>query len=270
MRSTAAALDRALVELSRALPEISGLQLSARGSGGGRSVVAKLHGTYLGSAFQPWRHPVDGAVQAHEAYARSHSRNGENLSPWQLFADAEVDHQLVTLDRLCRTVHALNYFAVGDPGRPLVLNVDARLLHAVPDRHGEFFSRVLGLLDVAPQRIVIDIRTSQLLDLSGLRRVIGNYRRHGFQVAVNAEGVMHARSLAGLLMPDVLMLEADVFHPAALANLRAALTKDGVRIAVKRIETPVQLAVARDAGVDWVQGCLLDAPGVLGGLAATH
>jgi EAL domain-containing protein (putative c-di-GMP-specific phosphodiesterase class I) len=249
-----------MVELSHALPEISGLQLSARGSGGGKSVVAKLHGAYLGSAFQAWRSPCDGEVLAYEAYARSHSKHGENLSPWQLFAEVEVDDQLVTLDRLCRTVHALNYFAVGDPGQPLVLNVDARLLHCVPDRHGEFFSRVLGLLDVAPQRIVIDIRTSQLIDLSRLRRVIGNYRRHGFQVAVNAEGVMHARSLANLLMPDVLMLEADVLHPKALANMKSALAKDGVRVAVKRIETSDQLAVARDAGVDWVQGFLLDLP----------
>jgi EAL domain-containing protein (putative c-di-GMP-specific phosphodiesterase class I) len=71
---------------------------------------------------------------------------------------------------------------------------------------------------------------------------------------------MHARSLANLLVPDVLMLEADVFHPTALANLRSALAQDGVRIAVKRIETSDQLAVARDAGVDLVQGFLLDLP----------
>jgi EAL domain-containing protein (putative c-di-GMP-specific phosphodiesterase class I) len=267
----AVALERTLAELNRILPERSRLQVMARGQKGGR-VVGKLHGSYISSIFQPWRRPQDGAVVSHEAYARSHSKNGEDISPWQLFAEAEVDHQLVTLDRLCRTVHALNYFGSdnlgsgglpgipGLPGLPLVLNVDARLLQAVPDRHGEFFGKVLGLLGVAAERIVIDIRTAQTFDLTRLRRVIANYRQHGFHVAVNAEGVIHARSLANLLEPDILMLEADVFPAAALATLTATLAQNDVRIAVKRIETPAQLAAAKDAGVHWVKGFLLDRP----------
>jgi EAL domain-containing protein (putative c-di-GMP-specific phosphodiesterase class I) len=262
----AVALERTLVAVKRALPELVALQLTKRGGQGVQRVVGKLHGSYIASTFQAWRRPHDGALVAHEAYARSHSKNGEDVSPWQLFADAEVDHQLVTLDRLCRTVHALNYFAGDDPGLsslpglPLVLNVDARLLQAVPDRHGEFFSRVLALLDVAPEQIVIDIRTAQTFDLTRLRRVIANYRQHGFQVAVNAEGVIHARSLANFLAPDFLMLEADVFSPAALATLTATLAQNDVRIALKRVETPAQLAAAKDAGVHWVKGFLLDRP----------
>jgi EAL domain-containing protein (putative c-di-GMP-specific phosphodiesterase class I) len=259
---TAVTLERTLAELNRILPELSRLQVMARGQKGGR-VVGKLHGSYISSIFQAWRRPHDGAAVAHEAYARSHSKNGEDISPWQLFAEAEVDHQLVALDRLCRTVHALNYFAGDDrglPGLPLVLNVDARLLQAVPDRHGEFFGKVLGLLGVAPERIVIDIRTAQTFDLTRLRRVIANYRQHGFQVAVNAEGVIHARSLANLLAPDFLMIEADVFPAAALATLTATLAQNDVRIAVKHIETADQLAAAKDAGVHWVKGFLLDQP----------
>jgi EAL domain-containing protein (putative c-di-GMP-specific phosphodiesterase class I) len=255
------ALERTLAAVHRALPELSsGLQLTARANQGVARVVGKLHGSYIASSFQPWRRPQDGAVLAYEAYARSHSKSGEDVSPWQLFAEAEVDHQLVTLDRLCRTVHAINYFAIDDRGPPLVLNVDARLLSAIPERHGEFFGKVLDLLGVAAERIVIDIRTSQLFDLSRLRRVIASYRQFGFLVAVNAEGVIHARSLANLLTPDVLMLEADVFTPTALATLTATLAQSGVLVAVKHIETTDQLATARAAGVHWVKGFLLDRP----------
>jgi EAL domain-containing protein (putative c-di-GMP-specific phosphodiesterase class I) len=253
--------ERTLAAVIRALPEMSGLQLASRRLEGD-TVVGKLHGAYIGSAFQPWRQPRDGSVLAYEAYARSRSKNGEDLSPWQLFADAEVDRELVVLDRLCRTVHSINYFAAEAAEQPLVLNVDARLLHTVPERHGEFFGRVLSLLGVAPRRIVIEIRTSQLLDLSRLRRVIENYRGHGFQVAVNAGGVIHARSLANLLAPDVLMLEAEDFRPAALASLTATLAHTDVKIAVKRIETDAQLEAAREAGVHWVQGHRLDRPQV--------
>ncbi len=273
----AVALERTLAEINRVLPELTRLQLMARGQKSQR-VVGKLHGTYVSSVFQPWRRPQDNVAVAHEAFARSHSKNGQDVSPWELFAEAEVDHQLVTLDRLCRTVHALNYFASDDPGirespqsselpgssgvpgLPLVLNVDARLLQAVPDRHGEFFGKVLALLGVAPERIVIDIRTAQTFDLTRLRRVIANYRAHGFQVAVNAEGVIHARSLANLLAPDFLMLEADVFPAAALATLTATLAQNEVRIAVKHVERPDQLDAARAAGVHWVKGYLLDQP----------
>lgn len=188
---TPAALNRALADVRRALPAITGLQLSEHGR-----VVGKYYGAYISSTFQPWRSAAGGEIVAYEAYARSHSKNGEDLSPWQLFADAAVDSDLVTLDRLCRTVHALNFFSRLDLAQPLVLNVDGRLLHAVSERHGEFFGKVLSLLGVSPQRIVIEIHTSHLLDLTRLKQVLASYRRYGFVVAVNAESTIHARSYA--------------------------------------------------------------------------
>jgi EAL domain-containing protein (putative c-di-GMP-specific phosphodiesterase class I) len=75
---------------------------------------------------------------------------------------------------------------------------------------------------------------------------------------------------SGHALPEISGLQLSARGSGGLGNLRAALAKDSMRIAVKRIETSVQLAVARDAGVGWVQGFLLDAPGIVGGLAATH
>ena len=262
-----ASLGRTVAEIRKLLPG-SGLQEAARTSVRGISrsrsqIVGKFYGAIISTQFQPWRRPADGAIVALEAYARSQSRAGEGLSPWQTFADTAVDSDLVTLDRLCRTVHALNFFGrVGTASEPvpLVLNVDARLLHAVPKRHGEFFGKVLGLLGIAPERIVIDIRTHQLLDLSRLRQILASYRRHGFSVAVNADGMIHARSLADLLAPDILMLDALQFAPESLARHAASLVQGGVQVAVKRIETAGQLAAAKEAGVAWIQGFHLDTP----------
>lgn len=261
---TPAALNRALAGVRRARPAIAGLQISEPGR-----VVGKYYGAYISSNFQPWRRPADGAIVAVEAYARSQSRAGVGLSPWQAFANVAVDGDLVTLDRLCRTVHALNFFGRIDAGSkasamsapvPLVLNVDARLLHAVPERHGEFFGKVLSLLAVSPERIVIEIGTRQLLDLTRLRQILASYRRHGFSVAVNAEGMIHARSLADLLAPDYLMLDALLFTPEKLARHASSLVRGGVCVAVKHIETAEQLAAALAAGVGWTQGFHLDMP----------
>ncbi len=264
--ATSLSLGRIVAEIRKLLPG-SGLQEAARASVRDISrsqIVGKFYGATISTQFQPWRRPQDSAMVAVEAYARSQSRAGEGLSPWQSLADATVDVDLITLDRLCRTVHAMNFFAPIDaPGRlsaltPLVLNVDARLLHAVPERHGEFFGKVLGLLGVSPERIVIDIRTHQLLDLSRLRQILASYRRHGFSVAVNADGMIHARSLADLLAPDILMLDALQFSPERLARHAASLVQGGVQVAVKRIETAAQLAAAKDAGVAWIQGFHID------------
>lgn len=246
-----AALDRALAEVRSVLPAVSGLQVADGG------VVGRYYGSWISSVFQPWR-DADGRIIAFEAYARSQSKNGSDLSPWQLFAEAEVDSDLVTLDRLCRTVHALNFFARGDLAVPLVVNVDARLLQAVAERHGEFFGRILGVLDVPASRLVIEIHTSHLFDLTRLRQVVASYRRHGFAVAVNADSLIHARSLAQLLVPDLLMIDAAALTPETLARHLGTLAGGPVRIAVKRIETPEALAAAAQA--DWRQGFQLDTP----------
>lgn len=260
-------LGRAVAELRELLPG-SMLQLADNGQrGSGSQVVGKFYGAYISTLFQPWSRPADGTIVAYEAYARSQSSAGAGLSPWQAFANAAVDSDLVNLDRLSRTVHAFNYFASDNAAtvprtEPLVLNVDARLLHAVAERHGEFFGKVLNLLGVPPERIVIDIHTNQLLDLSRLKQILASYRRHGFAVAVNAEGMLHARTLANLLAPEYLMLDASVLSPESLARHAGSLVRNGVRVAVKRIETARQLAAAIESGVDWVQGFHLDETGI--------
>jgi len=249
-----AARKRALAEVRRTLPAITGLQVAAHGR-----VVGKYYGAYLSSTFQPWRDAA-GKIVAYEAYARSQSKHGSDLSPWQLFADAAVDSDLVTLDRLCRTIHALNFFSRTDIDVPLVVNVDVRLLQAVAEHHGEFFGKVLAVLGVAPERIVIEIHTTHLLDLSRLKQVLASYRRHGFAVAVNAESVIHARSLAQLLAPDLLMIYASSLAPELLTRHLAGLAVGDVRIALKHIETAEAAAAAAAAKVDWLQGFHLDRP----------
>lgn len=251
-----AVTNRVLAEISRLLPGCDLQAGDSRRHGG--TATGKFYGSVITSEFQAWRRPGDLSTAAVEAYTRSHSKAGSGLSPWQNFAESAVDDDLVQIDRLCRTVHVLNHFGGNSSEERLVLNVDARLLQAVADHHGEFFGKVLRLLGIAPRRIVIDIHTRQLVDLSRLRQILSSYRRHGFAVAVNAEGMIHARTLANLLRPDVLMLDAGALDPASLARHAESLVRSGVSVAIKRIETGQQLDAARETGVDWVQGFHID------------
>jgi EAL domain-containing protein (putative c-di-GMP-specific phosphodiesterase class I) len=250
------ALKRTLADIQAAVPAVGGLRIAEHGR-----AIGRYYGANIATAFQPWRMANGTEIAAVEAYARSHSKRGEDLSPWQLFADNAAADDLVTLDRLSRTVHAINYFLVGEGSLPLVLNVDARLLETVPERHGEFFGRVLDILGVPSEQIIIEIRTTHQLDLTRLRSILASYRKHGFAIAVNAEGSIHARSLAELLKPDILMLDARGYFPDELRRHAGALVGSGPTLAVKRIETPAHADAVTTAGVDWVQGHFFDIPG---------
>ena len=80
---------------------------------------------------------------------------------------------LVKLDRLCRTVHALNYFRAASGQANLFVTVQPRLLESVKDDHGEAFAKVLDLIGIPTSRVVIEIpadvnRNWKLLTVVGL------------------------------------------------------------------------------------------------------
>jgi hypothetical protein len=164
---------------------------------GGQRVIGKFYGATITSAFQTLRDPASRQILAHEALARSYSANGAGLSPWGLFADASTDEHLIALDRLCRTVHVLNYCVCGlhADGGTLVLNVHERLLHAVVTGHGAFFRQVLDVIDVLPASIVIDIPQLKSADVHWLKHVVESYRRAGFGVAIEASSALQAKLL---------------------------------------------------------------------------
>ena len=99
-----------------------------------------------------------------------------------------------------------------------------------------------------------------MFDLSRLRQIIASYRRNGFAVAVSAESVIHARSVAHLLCPDLLILDASGFNADNLHQHASLLVRDGIRVGVKHIETSAHLHATLAAGVECVKGDFLDTP----------
>jgi EAL domain-containing protein (putative c-di-GMP-specific phosphodiesterase class I) len=220
----------------------------------------------MSSAFQPIRRLDSGAAVAYEGLARSVAAADEGLSLWKLLDHAASDDESIELDRLCRMLHAINFFRQADEGQPdLYLNVHDRLLSAVSSNHGYAFRRILDALELPLARVVLQLPAATPQQGWLLNYVADNYRRNGFRFAVNATSPREALQLLDRVRPDVFKLDArELQDEAGLAALLERSALAGLQVVFKRLESPQALAQLRalDQPV-LAQGYLLDTPQAL-------
>lgn len=236
--------------------------------GEGRA-LGRFFNCTMTSAFQPMRRLDTGAVLAFEGLARSVSAADQGLSLWKLLDHAASDDESVELDRLCRMLHAINFFRQEqeqEQGADLYLNVHDRLLSAVSSNHGHAFQRILEALGLPIGRIVLQLPAVTPNQGWLLNYVADNYRRNGFRLAVNAGGAREALGLLERLRPDAFKIDARALADAAATReLLAQCEAARIRVIFKRVETPQErealLRLGEAAGVAvFAQGYLLDAP----------
>lgn len=223
-----------------------------------RDARGQVQGQYfncsLTSAFDPLVTLAGREVVAHEGSIRTYADDGVGLAAWKLFAMAADDTSLVSLDRLTRLVHAINYFAA-EGTHKLVLNVHNRLLAAVADDHGAAFRRALEALGLPLERFVIQVPASANDDLALLLHVVGNYRRNGFAVSLQASDPAEAGALMAHALPDWLKLDMRrTWTDRQLAGLRASADSAGVTLIGRRLQDDVSVARLQDAGIALGQG----------------
>lgn len=113
-------------------------------------------------------------------------------------------------------------------------------------------------------RITFEItEDEQVADEDHLREIITEYRRRGFRVALDDFGKGYSGlSRLARLHPDILKLDRDLIAGCgddavrreiimAMARLCRAI---GVELVAEGVENEAELAVVRDAGIDFVQG----------------
>ena len=229
------------------------------------SVVGHFFNCLLSSVYQPVFNAKTRDVIGHAAYIRSALDGGNSLSPWKVLSLSEGDAPLVRFDRLCRVVHALNYFPGGFQRGSLFVTVQPRLLESVKDDHGRAFKRILDVIGVETSRVVIEIPNEVNRNWKLLKHVISNYRSHGYRIAIN-----HSRAsedwmaeLASLypLYPDMVRLDTSVLlRHNQTGSLVDTIHHLGAEVLVHEIETTKQLAAALRAGANFVQGRLFGVP----------
>ncbi|MDC8445805.1 MAG: EAL domain-containing protein [Nitrosomonas sp.] len=224
----------------------------------------------LTSAFQPVFSVASNMTIGHTAYIRSQINDEIALWPWQVFSQASTDVQLVELDRLCRAVHALNYFKTVSDSEQLFLVVHPRLLESIKTDHGRTFENFLDLIGVRTSRVTIEIPPAVNRDPVLLYQVINNYRARGYRVSANYTPAGAPGSFSSVnwltrpesLTPDIVRIDADeLFRAGSGADAFAEnAIRAGLRLLVWNIDTPRQLAAARDIGADYLLGNYLGSP----------
>lgn len=232
--------------------------------------------TSLTSVFQPVRSSRTQAVVAHDGYARSYSNKGQGLNVFRLLEQAASNDESVELDRLCRLLHAINFYRQpqGEAKTDLYLTVHPRLLNAVESNHGIAFRRILDMLDLPQTDIVLQLPQITASQRWLLDYVADNYRRNGFRIGVHASDAVEALALLERARPAVIKLDAaiDGLDDAQLQAHRTLLQQaaaQNCKLVYTRLETPQQFQAlqALHATADgsaapefFVQGFLLDWP----------
>ena len=225
-------------------------------------IAAQFFQSTLTSAFQPIVRAA-GGVAGHHALVRVNGDGGDAAAPWKVFAQASDDANLVLLDRLCRTVHAFNYFPGAAAGNFLFLNIEKRLLNFVAADHGVYFEAILAKMGVAPGRVTIVMPASAGDDPVTFVRAAISYRIRGYRVLAQLHSTTEA-DLEHVFLADPHYVAIDRPRPdrsAETERIVAALTRRGIGSVARRIESEGQAQAARDAGFGFLQGWHFAPPG---------
>ena len=241
----------------------------ATGTAQGR-ILGRFADLSLDSAFQPIIELRHGRVVGHEALLRARSDQGCDLSPEVVFVLPTDAQEIVYLDRLARTVHALNFLQQpAQTGGLLYLNVHPRHLLAVGSDHGLVFEEILRRCGLSPDQVVMEILESEVEDLAPLKDAIANFRSRGYRIAIDDFGRGHANlDRVWELAPDIVKLDRRLIATgstdrrirAVLPKLVDVLKAQGAQVLFEGIENPDHLDLAHESGADLVQGYLLGRP----------
>lgn len=170
----------------------------------------------LESHFLPIINVHSGQQHGHAAAFQAFGlTNRIQLLPEAVFVLPTDNDEFVYLDRLVRTLHALNYITRPTQGN-LLLKVHARHVISVPSDHGLAFEEILRPCGLFPEQITLEIETDEISDTKHLVSAISNYRSRGYGIAVSRFGRRNLDfGLLRELNPDIVKLD-----PQLLASSR--------------------------------------------------
>lgn len=213
-------------------------------------VEGHIFNCWLGSSFQTIRELESGVTTAYAGRVRGVSAEDQGLPLWSYLDGAASDDESVALDRLCRTLHAINFFQRDDAGT-LHLNVHDRLLSAVSSNHGMAFRRILDSLGLPLERIVLQLPAVNARQNWMLNYVADNYRRNGFRISVKVASASQLPSVLGHARVDGVRIAS--LHGANAGELTQVLAQAAalnVEVLVKDDTPALREAVAHTGA--WV------------------
>jgi EAL domain-containing protein (putative c-di-GMP-specific phosphodiesterase class I) len=209
----------------------------------------------LESAFLPVIDTRSGQLHGHAATLLAFGlSNRLPMTPEEVFVLPSDDEEFVHLDRLVRTLHALNYLTRPIRGN-LLLEVHPRHVLSVPADHGLAFEEILRPCGLFPEQITLVINTDGIEDRAHLIRAVASYRSRGYAIAVDHFG---GRALDfGVLRelrPDIVKLDQQLIASARpLDHIIDCLHQLPAKVMIKGGDTARLRKFAQVSQIDLLQ-----------------
>jgi EAL domain-containing protein (putative c-di-GMP-specific phosphodiesterase class I) len=225
-------------------------------------------GFTLDSVFQPITSGNDQHTIGYEALLRPSIGTALPVEPKFVFRYIDETGGLVLFDRICRTLHLLNFLAFKQEQDLLFINVHPALLTKV-DTHGKIFEAIVHAHSVPVEKVVIELEESYLEHQQALDKALRNFRDRGFKIAISDFGreLTYVKRLWNIT-PDFVKLHIDLLREAVASEKVAKILpkvvdlihQAGGEVVVQGIESARQLAIAEQSGARFRQGFALSRP----------
>jgi EAL domain-containing protein (putative c-di-GMP-specific phosphodiesterase class I) len=224
------------------------------------ATVASFKGLRLHSAFQPVFGLAHGRAVGYEGLLRATDPHGTAVPPLTVFKMAHTVEEVVLLDTLCRTIHALN-FARMSQDHWLFLNVSPTVFADQFQDLRDFFSSLVARCGLPPNRIVVEILESALH--KDIAAPMAFYREQGGLVAVDDFGAGHSNlDRVWRLKPDIVKLDRvllrhtnkDRTSRMFLKRMVSTMHEAGSLVLIEGVEDESEAVIAMDSDVDLTQG----------------
>lgn len=215
--------------------------------------AAWFDGLRLRSLFQPIVELRSLRIVGHQAHLTVLSDTGLPLSTAAAYERQATPSQVIQFDRLCRTLHALNFLAQRrHAGGFLQIAVHPRHLAAVRNDHGLIFEAILKRCGLAPEDIILDV------DLASAEErppssALANYRERGYRIALRASSLKLAQAEASHYQADQLVLPSRIHTDLSAAS-------PARRILVDDLDNGALIGTLRNAGVSLASGPYFGGP----------
>ena len=230
-------------------------------------------------AYQPILRAADLEVESVELLLRwDHPRRGA-LAPGEFLVVARQAGLIPQITRMVVDQGLADLAPLWRTGARVGLNVNISADDLVDDSFADHVLSALERHGAAPERLTVEITETELAsDLQRARRTLERLRAVGVQVSIDDFGVGYS-SLSQLLGLPIDQVKIDREFLAALerdqraqAIVRSTVELGrtlGLVVVAEGVESPASLAIVQRAGVDLVQGFLLELPAPIGSLAST-
>lgn len=224
----------------------------------------------LFSVYHPILDAADGGLFAYEALIRArHPFEDEVVGAQRLIYACERLSLHNALDQCARVTALKDARAIDTRRTKLFMNFLPSSIYD-PEVCLRTTMAAARKCEIPMDRLVFEvIETEQVKNMDALRAVVDYYRENGAGIALDdiSSGFASLQYLADL-MPDFAKIDRHLVTSAAesescrhtLDSLVGLARKLNVKVIAEGIETPEQLLVCQEAGVDYLQGFLFARP----------